>query len=230
MKKLLMMAAGMVMGAVSALAAGTDISTLDNALYVKDATVNKGKTATLSLQLKNKLTNVQSIGAYITLPTGVTVTKASLVDRSNPTPTKTGAEANYVQTNLVDGVTRLALLGCSGEAISGAEGDVVTLEVTVSDELEAGEYPIAVSNIELCTLDSKATVLEGEIASVLTVSSKMFGDVNSDGSVNIADVNTVLGVINAGGYDNDADVNADDAVNIADVNSVLGVINSGSSK
>lgn len=53
-----------------------------------------------------------------------------------------------------------------------------------------------------------------------------FGDANGDGSVNIADVNTILGVINAGEYNKEADVNNDNAVNIADVNSVLGVINS----
>lgn len=227
MKKLLMMALAVAMGTASSMAAPTDISGMDNALYVKDASVTKGKTATLTLELKNALTNVQSIGAYITLPAGVTVTNATLTDRSNPAVTKAGAESNYVQTNVVDGVTRLALLGCSGEAFSGNEGTIVTLEVNVADTVEAGSYDINVSNIELCTLDSKATVLEGTIATTLTVGAGgVFGDVNGDEKVTIADVNTILGVLNAGGYSKEADVNEDEKVSVADINSVLGVINS----
>lgn len=217
MKKLLMMALAVAMGTASSMAAPTDISGMDNALYVKDASVTKGKTATLTLELKNALTNVQSIGAYITLPAGVTVTNATLTDRSNPAVTKTGAESNYVQTNVVDGVTRLALLGCSGEAFSGNEGTIVTLEVNVADTVEAGSYDINVSNIELCTLDSKATVLEGTIATTLTVGAGgVRGDLNGDGAVDTADALSVYESMVAGEYAANKDLNNDGSVDTAD--------------
>lgn len=225
MKKLLMMALAVAMGTASSMAAPTDISGMDNALYVKDASVTKGKTATLTLELKNALTNVQSIGAYITLPAGVTVTNATLTDRSNPAVTKTGAESNYVQTNVVDGVTRLALLGCSGEAFSGNEGTIVTLEVNVADTVEAGSYDINVSNIELCTLDSKATVLEGTIATTLTVGAGgVKGDVNGDTLVNSGDINAVLGAMSGESVEGDADVNSDTFVNSGDINAILEIM------
>lgn len=225
MKKLLMMALAVAMGTASSMAAPTDISGMDNALYVKDASVTKGKTATLTLELKNALTNVQSIGAYITLPAGVTVTNATLTDRSNPAVTKTGAESNYVQTNVVDGVTRLALLGCSGEAFSGNEGTIVTLEVNVADTVEAGSYDINVSNIELCTLDSKATVLEGTIATTLTVGAGgVKGDVNGDKVVDVADAVSVYSIIAEEGYDAKADVNGDKVVDVADAVSIYDIM------
>ena len=225
MKKLLMMALAVAMGTASSMAAPTDISGMDNALYVKDASVTKGKTATLTLELKNALTNVQSIGAYITLPAGVTVTNATLTDRSNPAVTKTGAESNYVQTNVVDGVTRLALLGCSGEAFSGNEGTIVTLEVNVADTVEAGSYDINVSNIELCTLDSKATVLEGTIATTLTVGAGgLKGDVNLDGAVSVSDINAVINVMSGGSAEGDADVNEDGTVSVSDINAVINIM------
>ena len=50
------------------------------------------------------------------------------------------------------------------------------------------------------------------------------GDVNIDGEVNIADVNTVIDVILSNGHNMDADVNGDHEVNIADVNAEIDMI------
>ena len=50
------------------------------------------------------------------------------------------------------------------------------------------------------------------------------GDVNADGSVNIADVNTLIQVILSGGNAGDCDVNGDGTVNITDVNAVINLI------
>ncbi len=49
------------------------------------------------------------------------------------------------------------------------------------------------------------------------------GDVNIDGEVNIADVNTVIDVILSNGHNMDADVNGDHEVNIADVNAEIDI-------
>lgn len=50
------------------------------------------------------------------------------------------------------------------------------------------------------------------------------GDVNSDGEVNIADVNVVIGFILSGENNLAGDVNGDSEVNIADVNAIIGII------
>ena len=50
------------------------------------------------------------------------------------------------------------------------------------------------------------------------------GDVNGDGSVNIADINAVIDMILRGIYDSDGDVNSDDAVNITDINVLINLI------
>ena len=52
----------------------------------------------------------------------------------------------------------------------------------------------------------------------------LVGDVNGDGVVNISDVNAVISLILAGGYDKKADVNGDGVVNISDINQVIGII------
>ena len=50
------------------------------------------------------------------------------------------------------------------------------------------------------------------------------GDVNRDGEVNIADVNTVIDLILEGGVMPTADVNGDGEINIADVNALIALI------
>ena len=50
------------------------------------------------------------------------------------------------------------------------------------------------------------------------------GDVNGDGEVNIADINSVIDLILSGAFSTAADVNGDGEVNIADVNAVIGII------
>ena len=50
------------------------------------------------------------------------------------------------------------------------------------------------------------------------------GDVNSDGEVNIADINAVIDMILSGTFNTKGDVNVDGEVNIADINTVIDLI------
>ena len=50
------------------------------------------------------------------------------------------------------------------------------------------------------------------------------GDVNSDGEINIADVNALIDMILSGNSGKTGDVNLDGEVNIADVNAVINLI------
>ncbi len=50
------------------------------------------------------------------------------------------------------------------------------------------------------------------------------GDVNLDGVVNISDINAVINIILAGGFDKNADVNKDGVVNISDINAIISII------
>ena len=59
---------------------------------------------------------------------------------------------------------------------------------------------------------------------VISRSSKVKGDVNNDGEVNIADVNAVIDVILGSGNNASADVNKDGEINIADINAIIDLI------
>ena len=59
---------------------------------------------------------------------------------------------------------------------------------------------------------------------VTVIKSGLKGDVNGDGSVNIADVNEVIDMILSGRYDAIGDVNGDGSVNIGDINALIAII------
>jgi hypothetical protein len=50
------------------------------------------------------------------------------------------------------------------------------------------------------------------------------GDVNTDGEVNIADINAIIDLILTGNNDRKGDVNGDSEVNIADINAIIDII------
>jgi hypothetical protein len=52
----------------------------------------------------------------------------------------------------------------------------------------------------------------------------MKGDVNIDGEINIADVNSAIDMVLHGAYDSLGDVNGDGEVNIADINTIIDII------
>ena len=74
----------------------------------------------------------------------------------------------------------------------------------------------------------KADVNSSGAVRQIDTSSFLFGDVNLDGEVSVADINAVLDVILGGNDDEElrrrADVNRDGEVSVADVNSIIDVI------
>ena len=77
-------------------------------------------------------------------------------------------------------------------------------------------------------LRRRMAFLDENIFLEMTEPAFVTGDVNGDGEVNIADVNTIIDIILGGSADEDtlnrADVNNDGEINIADINSELDII------
>ena len=72
--------------------------------------------------------------------------------------------------------------------------------------------------------NSHTTAYGPVISFVYKEKAAIYGDVNGDGEVNIADVNAIIDMILGGINDNAGDVNGDGEVNIADVNAVIDII------
>lgn len=219
MKKLLMSIAALAMCSTVAFAEDTDVSSIDNTLYLDKATVSAGSEATVSLKMKNTA-GVQAIGAYITLPEGVTIKSVELGSRAP----EAVADVVYVKTNRVEGVDRIAFLSGNGVAMTGNDGEVIKVTLNVAETVANGDYDITISNQELCTADNAVFGAGLNIVSTLSVGSKLFGDVNGDNEVDGADVKKIYEFIGASEYNVDADVNKDTEVDGADVKKVYEII------
>ena len=52
----------------------------------------------------------------------------------------------------------------------------------------------------------------------------IYGDVNGDHEINIADINAVIDIILGGAYYDSGDVTCDSEINLADINAVIDII------
>lgn len=221
MKKLLMSIAALAMCSTVAFAEDTDVSSIDNTLYLDKATVSAGSEATVSLKMKNTA-GVQAIGAYITLPEGVTIKSVELGSRAP----EAVADVVYVKTNRVEGVDRIALLSGNGVAMTGNDGEVIKVTLNVAETVANGDYDITISNQELCTADNAVFGAGQSVVSTLTVGSAgVRGDVNGDGKVTITDVTLIVDHINNDTYAENADLNDDKKITITDVTLDIDIIN-----
>ena len=74
-------------------------------------------------------------------------------------------------------------------------------------------------------LKSLALMLGMLMVPIIANAEEIYGDVNGDQEVNIADVNSIIGVILDGNdFTPAADVNGDGEINIVDVNSIINII------
>ena len=203
----------------------TDISTLTDAIYANTASGSKGGSATLTINLKN----AQATNAYsfdLVLPNGVTVDSYSLSNRHN-------GHSESLNRNETTGVYSFAVLSIQSREVTGNDGTVLTLKLSVADNVSLGDYAVKIQNAKYSLTSGSAKVSLPETISILTIENYMQGDVNGDGDVDIADavciVNHVVGKPTPTFNVNAADVNGDGDIDIADavriVNLVVGKIN-----
>ena len=119
--------------------------------------------------------------------------------------------------------------------VSGQVEGMVTVDAPVSDLCDAtdmGSFPLKL--IYFYITHQAATVgqaysfkvpgMELVYAAMPPEEPALPGDVNGDGSINIADINQVIDMILSGTFDRVGDVNGDGTVNISDINTLIAVI------
>lgn len=215
----------------------TDISQLANAVYIESTEVKSGSQMTLSIKMKNE-TPIRGFQFDLYLPDGVTVAKnakdrimASLSSGRLPEDD----EHSLTTGELTDGAIRFLCSSLYNENFTGNDGEIVTLTVNVSDDMDDGDYPIIIKNARLTETDISKYYIIDYVKSTLTVSSYMLGDINADNEVDVRDytgvANHIMGntpdgfVVKAGDVDENGDIDVRDYTGIANIimgNSVYG--------
>ena len=188
-----------------------------------------GETATLTINLKNQNSSIREFTADIFLPEGVTLVEGSAEIIPNRMPE--GFNATFTAEANADGSVAVTLTGAEGLGIAPTDGAVATIQVAVASDVTPGEYAVTVKNAIMTepgetpktynyqTSEFTWTIEEGTPTPV--------GDVNADGSVDIADAVSVLNAMSGETVTGNADVNGDGSIDIADFVTVLNIMAGG---
>jgi hypothetical protein len=207
----------------------TDISSLDNVVYIGNVEGRIDSQMILSVNMKNNVA-VQGFGFDLYLPNGVTVAKDedgfALVTLS--TERTTEKKTNYFDSNIMgNGALRVLASSTGGYTISGTDGEIVQVVINISKDMEEGGYPIILREIALSDNNSHGYETN-YVKSTLTISAYTLGDVNGDGKINVIDftaiANYILGKTPEGFIEKAADVIVDDKVNVVDLTAVANMI------
>ena len=213
--------------------ADTDISKMENVIYIDKMEVSAGSQATISIKMKNTVT-AEGFGFDIYLPEGISIMKDEdgFAEVELSTERTTAKKTNiFDYAFMSDGSLRVFGYSSNGSAISGNDGEIVTIKVDIAEDMAQGEYPIILRNVTISDAESVSHDVD-YVKSTIVVSSYMVGDANNDGKVNVGDLTAIahhiLGNTPNKFNERAADANCDGNINVTDLTATAHLILYGS--
>jgi len=204
---------------------GTDISDLDNAIYVEQVEGRIGGTMNIPVRLKN-FYGVRGFQFTLELPEGTSINSWSLSTNRLPS----GATlSDKIATQKIEGnkITVACSLNYGDATFTGNDGEIATVNVTFDDDMEVGTYPIYLTACDVTTASGVDEDLS-DVTATLVLEDYVVGDANGDGKVRIGDATTILNYIVGTTSDNfkekAADANGDGKIRIGDATTILNII------
>ena len=138
-------------GILGAYAEDTDISKVDNTLYIENVTVEKGTEVTLSLKMKNNL-SITGFQCNLFFPEGITVQKDEddypLVELS--TERTTARNTNIFEAvEQADGSMMILASSTKSKSFTGTDGEVATITLKIGSDISSGNYTASIKGIAL---------------------------------------------------------------------------------
>ena len=197
----------------------------DNAIYVERVEGRIGGTMDIPVMLRNSYA-VRGFQFEMELPEGTTINSWALSADRLPS----GATlSDVLATQKIEG--NKIIVACSlnyGEAtFTGNDGEIATINVTFGEEMEAGTYPIYLTECDVTNAVGTDEALS-DVTGTLILEDYVIGDANGDGKVRVGDAIAILSYIIGNTPENfnekAADVNGDGLLRIGDVTAVLNII------
>ena len=202
-----------------------DISSVDNAIYVKPFTACIGKDVNIEVCLKN----AEAATAYVfdmVLPEGVTVAKdnqGKYIDALSNRHDDHTRTINYKGDNIYG----FSTLSGNSEELIGNDGAIRLLTLHVDDGVSKGVYPINIKNASYSKPNSTLVSLP-ETTTTITLENYVPGDVNGNGGVDIGDavaiVNYLVGKESSNFVEVAADTNKNGQIDIGDAVAIVNVL------
>ena len=201
------------------------------ALYIEPFEICAGEKKEVEILLNNEGAGITALQFDLYLPAGFEIVNSDSV-YSVALGDRTTGEQHVVPVvgKQEDGALRVLTYSLRNTLFSGTEGDVITITLQASDDVEEGEYNIKMENVVIAGPDAKK-ILPANSNAVITIVSEgagndsMSGDMDGDGIVDVADVTKVVSMILDESQSSDTgDVNGDGIVDVADITKVISVI------
>ena len=215
----------------------TDISQMDNVIYIEPTEERTGTEATISFKMKNTAA-IRGFQFDLVLPEGVTPVEEDgeyvywlNADRA---PKKAGGQFYHTLevTKQADGSYRFLCGAQADKTFKGNDGEVAVMKVNIADDMKEGDYPIILRNIKLTETDISNYYQTDEVITKLTIVTYIPGDISGDGIVDVSDyigvANHILGNTPAGFNARAADVNNDNVIDVSDYIGIANIILTGS--
>jgi hypothetical protein len=203
----------------------TDISALDNVIYVDQVDGRIGDTMDIPVKLKNDF-DVRGFQFTMELPEGTTVNSWKMSTNRLPAG---ATESDKVSMQKIEGnkIVVACTLNYGDATFTGNDGVIATVNVTFADDMEVGSYPIYLTACDVTTAGGSDEDLS-DVKSTLVLEDYLPGDANGDGKVRIGDATAILNYI-VGNVSNNfqmkaADTNGDGRIRIGDATAVLNLI------
>lgn len=173
MKKFIFTAIAFCVGSFAQTKAeNTDITTMENVLYVEPFTVNLLETheAILSVKMKNTVT-AEGFGFDLYLPEGISF---ALDEDGFPEAYLSTIRTTERKTNNFDsaiqqtGALRVFAYSSTGYAISGNDGEVALVKIKIGDNVGEGTYPLILREISISDSDAVSHDTE-EVETSITI-------------------------------------------------------------
>ena len=203
----------------------TDISQLDNVIYIVPFTARVGDKAQMDICLKN----ANAATAYVfdlVLPEGITVAKndnGKYIDELSNRHEDHTRTLNYKGEN----VYSLSTLSGNSEELTGNDGAIRLVTIEVPENMAEGDYAIEIKNASYSKPDGTLVTLP-DTRSAVTVEDYIMGDVNGNGGVDIGDavsiVNYLVGKSSTNFVDKAADTNKNGQIDIGDAVTVVNLL------
>ena len=215
-------------------AANTDISGIDNVIYISPFSVAQGTQVNLSFKMKNTA-SIRGFQFDLYLPDGMTVVKSSKGRiQGSLTEARLPDEDEHSLTfsEQADGAIRFLCSSQYNETFTGNDGEIATLTVNIADNMADGDYAVEMKNMKLTETDISKYYETPYVKSTLTVSSYTLGDINNDGVVDVSDytgvANHIHGNTPTGFNARAADVDENGTIDVSDYTGIANIIHTGS--
>lgn len=138
-------------------------------IYMEPFTIQPGEAKEVSVDLSSIYNDLSQCQFDIILPEGLSI--ESINGRIATLPgelTSATGEGGHsvVSVQREDGSVRVLCLSNSNEAFSSNSGSIVKIKLTAADDMEHGEYSIALSNVEFARTNAATVIGSGRFSTI----------------------------------------------------------------